>query len=199
MRTYISGKISGLPFEQVQEKFNQAEELLHSLNIEPVNPLKNGLDRCSSWESHMIRDIEILLKCDSILMLDGWMTSKGARIEKVIAEEMDLIILFESYISGTNKDLQTIKDAIQDVTGLRYDEYTAKGRNRRGFYARMMLIYLCRMREKMDLHQIAMIVNRDHSTVAHSLKTYCDEIGYNGNFRKMAQRVNEILNCNVSE
>lgn len=55
MRIYISGKISGLPYDEVQERFNGAEDLLTELGFEVANPLKNGLDKDNSWNEHLDR------------------------------------------------------------------------------------------------------------------------------------------------
>lgn len=56
--------------------------------MDPVNPMKNGLPETASWKQHMVKDIEMLLDCEAILMLSCWRTSKGAKIEKAIAEQM---------------------------------------------------------------------------------------------------------------
>ena len=42
MKVYISGKISGLPIEEVKRKFHNAASLLGSLDLQPVNPLAHG-------------------------------------------------------------------------------------------------------------------------------------------------------------
>ncbi len=56
----------------------------------PVNPLKNGLPNIATWDQHMVRDIELLLTCDSICLLPDWQQSKGARIEAFIAMEKEM-------------------------------------------------------------------------------------------------------------
>lgn len=198
MRTYISGKISGLPFDEVQHKFKQAEELLTLLDMQPVNPLKNGLDRDASWENHIVKDVEILLTCDAVLMLDNWIGSRGARIEKTVAEEAGLMILFESNIVDSNKHLQAIKDAIQDVIGLRFEQYITKSRERKAFFARMIFINYC-SNNGMSLHEIARLVKRDHTTIVHCNKTYSDDVKYNSEFREIVRKVEKILFVNVSQ
>ncbi len=194
MKTYISGKISGLDYEEVKIKFANAAQLLSDIGMEPVSPLDNGLEYSASWEDHLLADIEKLLTCDAILMLHDWTDSRGARIEKTIAEEKGIMILFESNITDTKSNLQIIKDAIQDVTGMRFDQYIAPGKERSAFYARMILIHHCRFVQKMDLPDIARLVNRDHSTVSYSLKSYRREVDYNIAFRKMVRKVNNFVN-----
>lgn len=198
MKTYISGKISGLDFEEVKLKFEQAEELLQSVGLEPVNPLKNGLDRGSSWENHMVRDIEILLTCGAVFMLEDWIDSRGARIEKVVAEEAGKILLFESEVVYTNKRIEKIKSAIQEATGLRFEQYTAPGRERKNFFARMIFINMCLTKERMVPEKIANIVKRDRTTVMHCVKIFQGEVDYNVTFREMLNSVEKILSKHVS-
>ena len=142
MKIYISGKISGLPPEQTQRKFSDAADLLHNLDCEPVNPFQIGVSHSNaSWKQHMIRDIELLMHCDGILLLDDWKESKGARIEKKIADEMGLIILHESscrMIEQEQNILIRVKKAIKSVTGLDFETYISESRLRDYFYARMM-------------------------------------------------------------
>lgn len=57
MKIYLSGKISGLPYSEVQERFDGAEALLTELGFDVVNPLKNGLDKDESWERHICKEI----------------------------------------------------------------------------------------------------------------------------------------------
>lgn len=92
-KIYISGKITGVPIEQAREKFAEAERILMCSGMDPVNPMKNGLPETASWKEHMVEDIEMLLDCQAILMLSCWRTSKSAKIEKAIAEQMGMEIL----------------------------------------------------------------------------------------------------------
>ena len=93
MKCYISGKISGLPTEQVTAKFRQAELQIRAFGHEPVNPLYNGVDKEARWNEHLVADIALLLECDAIYLLKDWQDSKGARIENNIAEECGLEII----------------------------------------------------------------------------------------------------------
>jgi len=92
-RIYISGKISGLPIEEVKAKFQTAEDNINRMGNYPVNPLKNGLYADATWWDHMSKDISMLLECDQILMLPCWKHSRGARIEHFIAREMGIQVV----------------------------------------------------------------------------------------------------------
>lgn len=196
MKIYISGKISGLPYDEVQERFNSAEDLLNEIGFDVVNPLKNGLEQERSWNEHLCKDIEMLLPCDAIYMMDNWVDSTGASIEYDIAMRMKKDVWFESNVVRNNLVVLQIQNAIHEVTGLKFNEYITKSRKRDGFYARMIFVYHCRQ-HKMKLVKIAEYVHRDHSTMLHLLKKYQDDFTYNPQFRDIATKVNNILNRTI--
>lgn len=193
MRIYISGKISGLPYKEVEARFDDAEALLSEIGFEVVNPLKNGLTPHEEWIKHLCKDIEMLHSCDAIYMMDNWTTSTRASIEYDIAIRTGKDIWFESNVVRENKEVLRIQNAIHEVTGMRFNQYITKSRKRDGVFARMIFVYHCRKR-KMKLIQIAKYVHRDHSSMLHLLKKYDDDFKYNPQFREMATRVNNILN-----
>jgi|SRR6478752_955736 len=112
MKIYISGKITGLPEEEAKAMFQAAEDFLldkyKNFEIEVSNPLK--LDHTKAellqltgakqsdhkvWVAYMGTDLEALLNCKGIYMLKNWGSSKGARIEHVVAKEMGLTVEYE--------------------------------------------------------------------------------------------------------
>lgn len=193
MKIYLSGKITGLPQQETREKFADAQALLEEIGLEAVNPMEKGLSNELSWEQHMVKDIELLFSCDAIFMMDNWIDSKGAQIEYDIANRLGMEIYFESKIRHKNEEVLRIQNAIHEVTGMKFNEYVTKSRQRGGFYARMLFVYHCR-RNKMKLTQIAQYVHRDHSSMLHLLNKYEDDFKYNPQFRDLATRVNNILN-----
>lgn len=88
MKVYISGPITGVPYEKVEKAFNEAETRLKEQGYEVVNPLNNGLPRESKWNEHMRADLKLLLDCDAIHMLNGWEYSKGASLEYDLAIDL---------------------------------------------------------------------------------------------------------------
>lgn len=193
MKVYISGKISGLPIQEAKERFDNAQALLESCGLDPVNPMSKEMPENATWEQHMVKDIELLLRCDAIYLMDNWADSRGAQIEYDIADRMKLEFVFESDHIYRNKEVLKIQSAIQEVMGIRLCEYNTKSRNRDFVFARMIFVYQCR-RKKMKLTQIAKYVHRDHSSMLHLLNKYNDEVRYNPQFRDMATRVDNILN-----
>jgi hypothetical protein len=87
MKVYISGAISNLPREGVKAKFDNAALSIVSAGHTPVSPLDNGIDPDAPWEDHMSVDLPTLLKCDAVLFLNDWQTSRGARVELAVASE----------------------------------------------------------------------------------------------------------------
>ena len=85
MKVYISGQITGLPFDQVEENFFNAQNRLEEKGFKVVNPLNNGLSPDDKWEHHMKEDIKLMMECDTIYLLKNWKDSKGAKIERDIA------------------------------------------------------------------------------------------------------------------
>ena len=97
MKIYISGQITGLNYVDAFEKFKTAEkEINKETSNQAVNPMNLSHDHDQSWESFMLEDIKALFECDAIYMLKNWCNSKGARIERSIAIEMGIEIIYEN-------------------------------------------------------------------------------------------------------
>lgn len=192
MKIYISGKITGIPIQEAETKFQAAQDLLEELGFDVVNPLKNGLKKNSSYEEHMKIDIELILSCDVVYMMDGWINSVGACIEYDIAIRMGKKILFESDMINELNSVTKIKDAIHEVTGLTFDEYASKSRKRDGFYARMLFAHHC-FENGIKISTVSELIQRDRTTVLYTLNKYYDEVKYNPEFRRLAESFNEII------
>jgi hypothetical protein len=100
VKVYISGPITGIP--DFGRSFEKAAARLAEHGHEPVNPaaaLPPCGDTCGevkgrhSWSCYMRNDLQLLLDCDAILMLDGWERSHGARLELYVATACGLIVL----------------------------------------------------------------------------------------------------------
>jgi Domain of unknown function (DUF4406) len=97
IKTYISGKITGLHIEEAKAHFEHAEQVLSALGHEVVNPMKIiPVKHDPTWADYMIADIKALFTCTHIYMLHNWRDSKGARIEHAIAVETGLKILHQN-------------------------------------------------------------------------------------------------------
>lgn len=102
MRVYISGAITGV--KNANKLFTRAEEKLELEGYEVINPFEFGEylkkeyakeNKVPKYENYMRGDIELLINCDAIYLLENWGTSKGARLEKKIAEVLGMQIMTE--------------------------------------------------------------------------------------------------------
>lgn len=91
---YISGPMTGLP-ELNFPAFQAAASLLRAAGLDVLNPAELDHHPESTWASCLRRDIAALMACDSILMLDGWMQSKGARLERHIAVQLGMQVHYD--------------------------------------------------------------------------------------------------------
>jgi len=87
---YISGPISGLP-DGNRPAFAEMAATLRSKGWAVVNPHDLfAADVEESWEGYMRKDLAALLTCTHIVMLPGWEQSRGAQLEKQVADAVGM-------------------------------------------------------------------------------------------------------------
>jgi hypothetical protein len=130
--TYISGRMTGLPEYNYPAFFAAEEYILKNwpyTTDEPIvhNPARidelhdlDPNDRTNSREWYLTEALEMLLKCDTIVMLDGWEESAGARLEFDIAKELKMTIL-DQRLEPYKVDI--LEEASRLVTGPRQQSY----------------------------------------------------------------------------
>ena len=92
---YISGPMTGYPNFN-REAFVKAEMCLIGKGKEVVSPsLVEQDDEGQTWKplqgkySYYLKiALQKMLRCNAIVMLDGWQDSKGARVERYLAEAL---------------------------------------------------------------------------------------------------------------
>jgi len=94
MRVYIAGKVTGDPYPAVVRKFEAAERMLRDFGYEPVNPIKEVNDPHMPWHKAMRICIASMLRCDAVLCLPCSLLSKGAQMEREIAERCQITVCF---------------------------------------------------------------------------------------------------------
>lgn len=110
---YISGPMSGLP-EMNFPAFEQASKRLRELGYAVISPHEVTLseyptgykpitaeEKKAMWEAFMKEDIKQMMDCDMVATLEGWMNSKGARIEVGLAEDLGMDICEINELLGT--------------------------------------------------------------------------------------------------
>lgn len=83
LKIYIAGKVTGEDWELTRLRFAVMEEKLKNVGVKTViNPFKLEISKDTPWDDAMEICICTLCKeANAIMMLDGWMNSKGARKE----------------------------------------------------------------------------------------------------------------------
>ena len=93
MIAYLSGPMTGLP-GQNYAAFQAAAERLRAQDVQVISPheiIPPGAGPWS-WAQHMRVDLAALLTADVIVLLPGWESSRGARLEKAVAEALGLLV-----------------------------------------------------------------------------------------------------------
>ena len=95
---YIAGPITGI--EDFKERFERAKVEVARLGFEPVSPVDickpfEDTGKEEIWLACMKLDIPALLNCHGIYLLRGWENSRGARLEKLIADGLDMLVLYQ--------------------------------------------------------------------------------------------------------
>lgn len=186
-KIYISGQISGQPIEEVAAKFEAAETMLKAKGYEVVNPLKNGIPATASWETHVAMDVLLLMGCDSIYLLPDWFFSKGATLEKNLAELTGKTIIYEEVPS-----FHYIKQAIAEGMGVAFHDIVGGSREQKYVFARMIFAQLCYDEGAMVV-RIAKEMKRNHATIIYYLKKFPNDYKYTAEFRAYVDAVKAHL------
>ena len=186
-KIYISGKIGGLSEQEVRAKFEAAEMELTAEGYEVVNPAKNGLPFNAPWEVHVAIDIILLLGCDSIYLLPCWEQSKGATLEKNIADVSGKKLIYKK-----EQSFVEIKQAISESIGVSFFDIAGDSRKRRSVYARMIFSYYCRKAGATTV-LLADEINRNHSTIVYYVRKFNDDIKFNPEFKELVKRFETAL------
>lgn len=85
---YIAGPMTGLPNFNYPS-FHEAENSImfsQGARVKVYNPAKlfEG-ETHHHWSEYMRGGLRMLLRCDSVVLLDGWKTSRGAVVEFIVA------------------------------------------------------------------------------------------------------------------
>ena len=106
MQVYLSGGIAGVT--DPEGRFKHYQDAVESWGAAPVNPLRlhpnHQLTECPpsvikgadghGWSCHLRVDLAAMLECDAVVMLPGWETSHGARLEHQVAASCGIRIFY---------------------------------------------------------------------------------------------------------
>lgn len=86
-RIYVAGPMTGIPLDNYPA-FNTETARLRALGYHVENPAENP--RQDSWEAYMRQSIRQMLTCDLVAFLPGWAESRGALLERYVAQQVGL-------------------------------------------------------------------------------------------------------------
>jgi len=90
---YIAGPMTGLP-DYNFPAFNTLAAKLRAEGYTVLNPAESdGGTTYKPRPFYMRRAIEMLMQADAVVLLPGWLNSKGALLEVEIAQELDLPLM----------------------------------------------------------------------------------------------------------
>ncbi len=89
-RVYLSGPMSGIEGCN-RPAFEAAYAKLKAAGHEVVSP--HEAPSMDSWEDYMRHDLRMLLDCEVIALLPGWMASRGAQLEYRVASDLGFDVM----------------------------------------------------------------------------------------------------------
>ena len=100
-RVYVAGPMTGLPGFNYSA-FNRAAAWLRAQGLHVENPAENKAPVDAEWIDWMRLAISQLIKCDAIILLNGWQQSRGATVEYERAKGLGLWIY--SMVESDDRD-----------------------------------------------------------------------------------------------
>lgn len=90
MKLYVCGPMTGLP-EFNYPAFRTAAERLTAAGYPVESPAGELVDGWG-WSDYMRRALGLLVQCQGVAVLAGWQTSRGARIEAKLAQDLGMVV-----------------------------------------------------------------------------------------------------------
>jgi len=98
VRIYIAGPMSGLPGNNYGA-FNAEAARLRALGYHVESPAENPAPTDESWLAYMRMAITQMVTCDAVALLNGWQDSRGACVERTLADGLGLPVLQAKHIT----------------------------------------------------------------------------------------------------
>jgi hypothetical protein len=91
-RIFISGPMTGIPGYNY-EAFHVVADRIRRQGDDPLNPAAGlSMEEVHPWDWYMRRSLSLLLTAEEVWLLPGWETSRGATLERHVAEVLGLPI-----------------------------------------------------------------------------------------------------------
>lgn len=91
-RIYVAGPMTGLP-DCNYPAFNDAAKRLRELGHTVLNPAENPAPPCGTWQGYMRMALAQLVQCEQVVLLPGWSESRGALIERWLAQVLGMEVV----------------------------------------------------------------------------------------------------------
>ena len=186
-KIYISGAIYGLPFDEVKEKFDKAEDTLIAQGYEVVSPIKNFLPYDTLLVFNTTINILSLLGCDGVYLLSDWSYSESSSLEKDIAEISGKKLIYQE-----TPVYMKLKSCICKVTGVTFGDIVNSVRKRESVYARMIYAYY-RKKQGANISEISSEIKHKRGVVTYYLQKFEDETRYNPMFSELVNQVETAI------
>jgi hypothetical protein len=85
---YIAGPMSGLPDSNYPAFFRAEEDLRSAGYSRILNPARAVCPPNSEWHVWMVSGLEMVLRAEALAMLPGSQNSRGASLERHVAEAL---------------------------------------------------------------------------------------------------------------
>ena len=95
-RIYIAGPMTGLP-DFNYPAFHAEAARLRALGFHVENPAENPAQ--PTWEAYMHQALQQMLTCEAVAFLPGWSESRGALLERYVAQQVGLATVPASSIT----------------------------------------------------------------------------------------------------
>lgn len=187
MKVFIIGNIDA---PTAPEDFSAAEARLTTAGHEVINPLRNNLPSDSPAELVASINILQLIGAEAVYLLQGWESSPLSLIEKNVATYTGVAIIKDA---PEEDEILIIKQAIQAVMGITFDDIRSRSRSLRIMYARQIYAHHAR-KGGASLTAIGNEMAHNHTSVLYYLRKYAEDYAYIKDFRQYANEVEVALN-----
>jgi hypothetical protein len=89
--------------------------------------------------------------------------------------------------------IEAIKEAVEEITGIPFERFTAPGKKRERYFARLIFVHYAMDHTRLDYRILAKMVNRSPSLVFKYPQFYRTEKKFNPEFKKLTLKVEENL------
>lgn len=100
MRIYVAGPMTGIP-DLNFPRFHAEARRLRAEGHEVINPAEINPDQGARWEDCMRADIAQLVTCEAICLLPGFERSRGATLERHIALQLGMHVVYAQEVAIT--------------------------------------------------------------------------------------------------